>query len=920
MTRWSPASLKLTIPTLIVVFSGFVLAAFYSYSLPRSLLLIEDEGKDRLFQRLSHLQGTLEHLIRHDDSAGLQREIAALASQEEYKSVVLANDKGTVIASNRRAWLGKPVTEVFPQFDIEQAETAVRERSAHVLVTEDGAALDGYAGIAMAPSHTALRLDRFGQLYIHYDLLSAKNKVYRWVLQQLFFWGLMVSVLALLLWLAFHIVLTRRADMLIGVAERLADGDLSARSNLTGRDELARLSRALDVMASRISQAQQDLARDIAKREKAELAVRESEALKSAIIDNALLGVVSMDDKGRIVDFNPAAEVMFGYSRDEVQGRELAGKIIPERFREPHREGLQRYQKTSGSKILGQRMETTAVRSDGREFPVEMSISAACFGGQNYFTAFIADLTEKKLSETALRASEEQYRTIFSVSSDGLALWRDDGTLVDMNPTFCAMHGYTREEFPKLSPADFVATESLDVYERFTAALRSGEEFHAEGRGRRKDGSEMDLDVRATPMMYRGRRHQLTVVRDITDTKRAERERRKLEGQLRQSQKMEAIGHLTGGIAHDFNNLLTSIMGFCMLGMERLKPGSDEKLAKYLGQIQKSGEKARDLIKQMLTFSRGQRGEPRPLSLAPLVNESCKLMRSTIPSSVEFRTDLQNDLPPVMLDPVHVEQVMMNLCINARDAMGNRGVLSVSVRLADIPDAECASCRQHFGGRYVELVVRDTGSGMPPENLDHIFEPFFTTKEVGKGTGMGLPTVHGIVHEHGGHIRVDTRPGNGSSFGVLFPTLSVTAADDGAERDQEQIADRSRLHAHVLIVDDEDSVVELMRDLLQSRGLRVTAKTDSAEALNEVRQRPRTFDLVITDQTMPKQTGIELAVAIREINPELPVILYSGYSEQVSEGELDESGVRAFLKKPLDIEDLFAVMVEILPDKKMIEG
>ncbi len=1332
MGYWSPPSLKLTVPAMIIAFSALVVVAFYTYNLPRTLDLIEEEGKDRLFQRLSHLQGTLEYLMRHDDTAGLQREIAALASQEEYKIVVLADDSGEVIAATRRGWLGKPVANVSPEFDAGEIAQVVRQRSARVLVISNGSALAGYAGIAMAPSPAALRPDRFGQLFIQYDLQIAKGAAHRQLLQQSLFWTLIIGGLAVLLWLAFHLLLTRRAETLIQVAERLADGDLSARSRLTGRDELSRLSRALDTMAGSIDQTQRDLQQDIARRKRAELAVRESEerlqqilngttsaiyvrgrderfllvnheferllnttqeqvvgknldevfpaatasefrandkqvleheqvmefeeqvvltdgvhtylsikfplhdtggrcyaicgfstditrrkrselaleqaavglsraqgddvfqslvahlanalgtdlafvgtltskdriqtralyaqgriesnvfyplegspcnnvvgqafcfypnnipqqfpkdmwlrrfavesyaaaplfdstgkaqgliavshskplgdrelvesilqifaaraagelereyaghelrqseasykglfnasedcifihdidsgaivdvnpkacatygysreefqaidvgslssgegeynqdgaaqkiaqavagkaiqfewhrknkdgslhwdevflkrvqlagvdrilamtreitarkqfeqslreserrhreanlklqeseALKSAIIDNALLAVVSMDDEGRIVDFNPAAEAMFGYSRSNVKYRELAGTIIPERWREPHRLGLQHYKKTSVSRTLGKRLELTAMRSNGSEFPVELSISATRMDGNDYFTAFIADLTDKKRSEAALLASEEQYRAIFSASTDGLALWRDDGKIVDLNPTFCEMHGYTKDEILQLSPTDFVAPDSLPAFDRFLSALSKGEHFRIEARGRRKDGTEMDLDVRATPMMYRGRPHQLTILRDITETKRAERERRELEIQLRQAQKMEAIGHLTGGIAHDFNNLLTSMMGYCTLGIEHLDQGLDKKLEKYLKQIEKSGEKARDLIQQMLTFSRGERGEPRPLSLATLINESCKLMRSTIPSSVEFRTDLNRDVPPVMLDPVHVEQVMMNLCINARDAMDSRGVLSVALHAVEIHDGVCTACRQRINGQFVELSVKDTGSGMPPEIMDRIFEPFFTTKEVGKGTGMGLSTVHGIVHEHGGHIRVESKIGDGSVFHVLFPALPESTLGDDPESAAAQVLIRPQIRAHVLVVDDELSVGEFMSDLLESRGLQVSLKTNSEDALKTISENPTAFDLVVTDQTMPGLTGMELAAAIRELGSCLPVILYSGNSEHVSKEKLSEHGIQKFLTKPVDIENLFHTIQEIL--------
>ena len=246
-------------------------------------------------------------------------------------------------------------------------------------------------------------------------------------------------------------------------------------------------------------------------------------------------------------------------------------------------------------------------------------------------------------------------------------------------------------------------------------------------------------------------------------------ERAQLEAQLRQAQKMEAIGHLTGGIAHDFNNILQGIMGNLALASERQAELKDAQLGKYLDRAQHSARRARELIAQMLTFSRGQRGKRSPVALPELVRDACKLLRSTLPSTIDLRLSLEDALPPLDLDPVQVEQVVLNLCINARDAMRGTGAIRIGLRHHERIHAVCASCRQRVDGSYIELSVRDTGPGITPDVMERMFEPFFSTKDVGRGSGMGLSLAHGIVHEHGGHILVDSLPNERTKFRVLLP-------------------------------------------------------------------------------------------------------------------------------------------------------
>jgi len=388
----------------------------------------------------------------------------------------------------------------------------------------------------------------------------------------------------------------------------------------------------------------------------------------------------------------------------------------------------------------------------------------------------------------------------------------------------------------------------------------------------------------------------------------AEIERTLGEAQLRQSQKMEAIGHLTGGIAHDFNNLLTSIMGYVALAAERAT-GADPKLATYLEQATASCLRARDLIQQMLTFSRGGRGDPQVIALAPRIGEALRLLRASLPATVAMRMELDDDAPPVLLDPVQLEQVLMNLVINARDAMRSSGELRVTLRKAAAA-AVCTSCRTPFGGEWVELAVADTGPGIPLDVQERMFEPFFTTKDAGHGSGMGLSTVHGIVHRHDGHVIVDTAPGRGAAFRMLFPAAERKAIASGEKA--REIVKSVTLAGRVAVVDDEPAVAQFMQELLAGWGLAVTAFADGAAALRAL-EGGMTFDIVITDQTMPGMTGLALAQQVNARRPHVPVVLYTGRADAVASADLDRAGVRALLSKPIDAQALLAILRANLP-------
>jgi PAS domain S-box-containing protein len=540
-------------------------------------------------------------------------------------------------------------------------------------------------------------------------------------------------------------------------------------------------------------------------------------------------------------------------------------------------------------------------------------LKCAVIGGQRRVLAFTREITQRKLAEETLRSREEQYRAIFDGSADAFVLWNRDIRIVDVNAAFTRMYGYARDEVQGRTFGERIARDGV---ERRVALIRralGGDEGVLEDVAVRKDGSTFAVELRYLPIAYRGEPHVLAIGRDITERREAEAQRARLEAQLRQAQKMEAIGQLTGGIAHDFNNILTSVLGYAVLALERAQAQGDDTQVRWLQQTQRASKRARHLIQQMLTFSRGQRGEPRPLALAPVIRESLTLLRSTLPATIDVERDLGEDVPPVLADPVQLEQVLLNLCINARDAIAGTGSIGVTLRPVRERGAQCASCRQAVEGPYVELAVRDSGAGIAPGVADRMFEPFFTTKDVGKGSGMGLATVHGIVHDHHGHVVVESAPGAGACFRVLLPMQSAAGVPAGPDAPAAVHDGPRRLSGRVLVVDDEPMIADYLRELLTAWGLDVTVKMHPHDAVAWFLEDPQRIDAVVTDQAMPRQSGLELARVLTMHRPELPVLLHTGFAEDIKPDELARHGVVDVVRKPVEPADFRAALARHLP-------
>ena len=447
-------------------------------------------------------------------------------------------------------------------------------------------------------------------------------------------------------------------------------------------------------------------------RDAAATALRASEANYRQIFETSEDAIYVHDwDTGALVDANPRACEQRGYSREELLRVPLSDLVAND---PPYTadEALRRIAQAKRDGSLS--FEWRSRNRDGHLRWDEVRLKSAQIGGQPRILAFVRDITERKEAEDALSASEEQYRTIFNASIDALMLKDEDHSIVDVNAAYLAMHGYPRDALLGKSLAEFIPAELQKQCDQLLTEVLRGQSCHLEAQSRRADGSTFDLEIHGVPMQYRGRPHALMMMRDLTEHRRAERARMELEAQLRQAQKMEAIGQLTGGIAHDFNNLLTSIMGYVALASERDSTLRDPKLVNYLSQAQQSCARARDLIQQMLMFSRGHRGSPRTVALASVVRGALGTLQLGLPATLDLSVDADETAGNVLVDPAQVEQVLMNLCINARDATDGLGRLRLSVRRLHAESLVCASCRRAIDGRFVEMVVEDDGHGMAP--------------------------------------------------------------------------------------------------------------------------------------------------------------------------------------------------------------
>ena len=633
---------------------------------------------------------------------------------------------------------------------------------------------------------------------------------------------------------------------------------------------------------------------DITDRTRAEQEIRESEERFRKFADEVSFEGLMIHHDGKIWDINRQFSRMYGYERHEIVGMDILDTIAPVSREVVEKNVLAEYEKT---------YEAVALRKDKTTFPIEIHAKNMSLHGEMLRAAAIRDVSARKEAEESLRREKEKFRILTEESPLGIALIGKDGDTKYVNPKFIQTFGYTRKEIP--TERDWVKRTCPEPeYGKGLVSTWSNDKHASAGRESRdiifsltcKDGSKKVIRSRSVIMENKER---LITYEDITESRR-------LQNQLQQAQKMEAIGTLAGGIAHDFNNILGAIFGYTELALDGVS--GDSPARRDLEQVLKAGNRAKELVKQILTFSRQTVKQLKPLRVSLILKEAVKLLRASLPSSIEIRLCIEPESTTVMADPTQVHQVLMNLCTNAAHAMREKGgILAVTAKETELDPEKARPYPDLNPGPYFSLSIGDTGHGMTPEVLERIFDPYFSTKPPSEGTGLGLAVVHGIIKSYGGTITVKSTPNKGTTFHALLPREET---ENTAEPDSPESFPTGK--ERVLFVDDEEIIADIARQQLTSLGYDVVVTTSSLEALELFRAGPSRFDLVMTDQTMPKLSGLTLARELMAMRADIPIILCTGFSELISEDGAKAIGIKAFVKKPILMSKLARIIREVL--------
>lgn len=651
------------------------------------------------------------------------------------------------------------------------------------------------------------------------------------------------------------------------------------------------------------------MAADITEQKRVEETLRESEERFRNVYETAPLAFVVWDKNANVTDWNKKAEDIFGWSKEEVVGYNFFDFLIPEKDRPQVEDVVKNLLKGD---LLSHSINENLTK-EGKIITCEWNNSALHDNDGKIVGAISLglDITDRKQSEEELK----KLASVVKYSNELINLATLDGEMVFLNESGSNMLGIDPDEVERVHIMEVIPDHMQElVQNELLPALMQGNKWEGELQYRHiKTGDLIDVYARTFTIHEHNKKEPLflaNVSMDITGSKIAEKERKKLEAQLHQAQKMESIGTLAGGIAHDFNNILSPIILHSEMALEDISEKSPLRFS--LEEIHKASLRAKDLVKQILTFSRQDEQERIPLIIYPVIKEALILLRASLPSTIEIRQNIEAEDSVIFAAPTQMHQILMNLCTNAANAMREKGgILMVSLVNVNLHSDDTDHIIDLEPGQYIKLTVSDNGHGIKPAIMEKIFDPYFTTQENGKGTGLGLSIVHGIVNNHGGHILAFSELGKGTRFDVYLPLLDST--DMKSEMvPTEKLATGNE---HVLLVDDEEQIVDILNQILERLGYQVTARTSSIDALEMFRTAPDKFDFVITDMTMPNMTGIKLSQKLLEIRPDIPIIICTGFSEQISEVKAKEIGIRGYIMKPVVKSELAKKVREILDNE-----
>jgi PAS domain S-box-containing protein len=615
--------------------------------------------------------------------------------------------------------------------------------------------------------------------------------------------------------------------------------------------------------------------------------------------------IVAVDHDGTIVQVNSQAQDLFGYDRDELIGQKVE-ILVPESYRHHHHSHRENFAEAPKTRRMGADLDLYGRRRNGSEFPVEVSLSPVSTEKGAFVLSVIRDISDRKrIAEELRRANEELHRrtaeqlgeyrsrlaSIIDSSEDSILSKDLNGIITSWNRGAEHMYGYGPEEVIGKHISLLTPSDRPDEISEILQRIAKGESTeHYESVRVTKDGRHLNVSVSVSPL--RDALGEIVgasaIVRDITAQKRT-------EGQIRQSQKMEAIGRLAGGVAHDFNNILGIINACTEFLRDRINPAAEPSL--YVENIKKATERGASLTKQLLAFSRTSAIQPRVLDLNERLRDISKLLRPLLGDDVEVLIVPKSPSAVVEADPGQLDQIVVNLAVNARDAMPRGGKFILETGAVRFDEAFADQHQALPAGKYILLTVSDTGTGMDEATVSRIFEPFFTTKETGKGTGLGLATVYGIVKQSAGHILVYSEPGHGTTFKIYLPSADHKIGA-GSTAEPETVSPKRQQGTTILLVEDDDIMRSLTRQLLQEHGYTVFEANDGKSALEWVESHPGPIDLLLTDVVMRRMSGPELVERLHTSDPTLKVVYMSGYTgELIAEREVLKRGI-TLLEKP----------------------